>query len=94
MIETKNSTNIKLIEDVKEYINNDEKLKKIFNHYNQKYTLDELLTPILFILKTGISYRDVSTITTIHWNTIYKFSIKLQKYDIIEKILKKKQLYI
>jgi len=89
MSETKNNTNIKLIENVKEYINNDKKLKKIFNHYNQKYTLDKLLTPILFILKTGISYREVSKITTIHWNTIYKFFIKLQKYDIIEKIFKK-----
>ena len=36
------------------YINNNENLKRIFSHHNQKYTIDDLFKIVLFILKTGI----------------------------------------
>ena len=38
-----NNKNLKLISIIKTYINNDPKLHVKFNHYNRKYTIDELL---------------------------------------------------
>ena len=38
---------------------------KIFNHYNKKYKLEELIKCIIIILKLGISYININ------WNTIY-----------------------
>jgi len=46
-------------------------LKNKFNHYNNKYELDELLKCILIILKTGISYRNINTYTSINWWVSY-----------------------
>ena len=43
-----------------------------------------MLNYIIIILKTGISFRDIQQFTTINWNTIYKYFIKLQKYNIIK----------
>ena len=69
------------------YISSNKNLKCIFNHHRQKYKLDELFKIVLFILKTGISYRNITELNTvIHWNTIYKFVKKLEKYKIIEEI--------
>jgi transposase len=82
------SISSKIIELVMNYINSDEKLKKIFNHHNQKFKNEEMLKYIIIILRNGISFRDVQQFTTINWNTIYKYFIKLQKYNIIEIILK------
>ena len=42
---------------------------KLFNHYNQKYKLEELLKCIIVILKLGLSYRNISLYTDINWNT-------------------------
>ena len=64
------SISSKLIELVMNYINSDEKLKKIFNHHNQKFKNEEMLKYIIIILRTGISFRDVQQFTTIIWNTI------------------------
>ena len=44
---------LNLIKIINKYIKNDEKLNIIFNHHNQKYSLEELLKPIIIILKTG-----------------------------------------
>ena len=82
------SISSKLIELVMNYINSDEKLKKIFNHHNQKFKNEEMLKYIIIILRNGISFRDVQQFTTINWNTIYKYFIKLQKYHIIEIVFK------
>jgi hypothetical protein len=48
-----------------------------------------MLINIIIILKTGISYRNVSDYTHINWNTIYKFKLKLVKYNIFEKLFNK-----
>ena len=74
-----------LITKVKDYINN-RLLNKIFTHHKVKYSIDDMLRNILIILKTGISYRDIQKYTRINWNTIYKFNLKLIKYNIFEKI--------
>jgi hypothetical protein len=48
-----------------------------------------MLINVIIILKTGISYRNVSDYTHINWNTIYKFKLKLVKYNIFEKLFNK-----
>ena len=50
-----NNKNLKLISIIKTYINNDPKLHIKFNHYNRKYTIDELLPYIIEI----ISFRKI-----------------------------------
>ena len=68
---------------------------KLFNHYNQKYKLEELLKCIIVILKLGLSYRNISLYTDINWNTIYKFNMKLIHTNLIKKLyLKYKNKYI
>ena len=62
-----NNKNLKLISIIKTYINNDPKLHIKFNHYNRKYTIDELLPYII----EGISFRKIKL--SICWSTIYKF---------------------
>jgi predicted NACHT family NTPase len=47
-----------------------------------------MLNYIIIILKI---FRDIQQFTTINWNTIYKYFIKLQKYNIINNYLKELQ---
>ena len=77
-----------IITKIKDNIKSDYKLNKIFNHFNQKYSIEELLKYIIIILKTGISFREIAKHTSINWNTIYKFFIKLVKYNIIKDVYK------
>ena len=65
------STDDKLIYSIKKHINDDNFLKSKFYHKNNKYKIDDLLKSIIYILKTGVSYRNVNTFTeNINWNTI------------------------
>jgi len=79
-----------IIQLIFNYINNDNKLYKIFNHHNNKYLLKELIKYSLIIHLNNIPYRVISNFTSINWNTIYKFIIKLCKYDIITNIFNNK----
>ena len=75
-------------------INSNIKLKNIFYNKttNRKYNIEHLLMCILYILKTGISYRGFNMLLSIidknikfpYYTTIYKFYMKLIKYDIIK----------
>ena len=76
-----------LIKKVKNFINNNSQLTKIFTHHKVKYTIDDML-------KTGIYYRDIQKHTFINWNTIYKFNLKLIKYNIFKKYLIKISIVI
>ena len=88
---TKVKKTLKII--IKTIINNP-KLKEIFyfKTTNRKYSIKQLLTHVLFILKSGISYRMfngfienkyyISKIP--HWGTLYKFYMKLIKYNVIQ----------
>ena len=51
----------------------------------RKYKIKFLLEYVIKILYTGLSFRKVIEYSrsNIHWNTIYKFFIKLQKYNVI-----------
>jgi hypothetical protein len=51
------NNDLKLIKIINKYIKNDEKLNIIFNHHNQKYSLEELLKPIIVILKKIYLYK-------------------------------------
>ena len=75
----------KLSKNIINYINSDIKLKSIFNHSLRKYKIKFLLEYVIKILYTGLSFRKVIEYSrsNIHWNTIYKFFIKLQKYNVI-----------
>ncbi len=69
--------NVKLATMIEEYIISVPFLKSKFTHHNIKYSIGKLIDNIIIILKTGISYRDIQKYTKIHWNTIYKFKLKL-----------------
>ena len=90
-------TKIKItIKYILKTINDNIKLKSIFyfKTNNRKYNIKYLLTHVLFMLKSGISYRMLNQFPNInhntipHWATIYKFFKKLIKYDIIENTFK------
>ena len=95
----KNSLTLKILI---RYIKSHKSLYKGFNfHYTtQKYTLTEILTEILYVLKTGISWRMLRS--HINWNTIYKAYVKLNKFkifktcykDLLKKIYKTSQKQI
>jgi len=89
---TKIKKTLKII--IKTIIDNPKlKEKFYFKTINRKYSVKQLLTHILFILKSGISYRmfndfienkyNINNIP--HWGTLYKFYIKLVKYNVIQK---------
>jgi hypothetical protein len=76
--------------NIKKYINSSLYLKKVFftKTKNRKYNFDDLLYCILKITKLGISFRESPLLfnnENIYWTTIYKFNMKLIKYNIIEK---------
>ncbi len=39
------------------------------NHSNSKYSLDFIISEIIYVLKTGISWRNLRS--SINWNTFY-----------------------
>lgn len=53
-----------------------------FSHKQQKYSLSEYLIDILYVLKTGIAWRDLRS--HINWNSVYKVFIKLNSFKIFE----------
>jgi hypothetical protein len=63
-------------------------LNKKFNHFNNKYPIEELLDNVSKIFTHGLSFRDISLYTNIIWITIYKFYKKLVYYNIFENIHK------
>lgn len=53
-----------------------------FTYRTQKYKLDDILTDIVYIMKTGISYRNLRS--AIKWQTVYKVWRKLVKHKVFE----------
>ena len=78
MLKNQKKKNI-IIKNIINYINSDLKLKNKFNHPNRKYKIKYLLTFILQILVTGLSFRKLLELSTnnVHWNTVYKFFMRL-----------------
>ncbi len=60
---------------------------------NSKYSLEHILTDILYVLKTGIAWRDLRS--TITWQTIYFHFKRFTKYNIFKQLFfKLRKLYI
>jgi len=80
---SKNKTNI-IVRVLTIHIKNNKDLYKSFNfsRKQQKYKLEEYLIDILYVLKTGISWRDLRS--HIHWNSVYKVYIKLNSHGIFK----------
>ena len=70
------STNDLIIKLLTKHIFSIPKLSKSFDfsHKQQKYILSEYFTDILYVLKTGIAWRDLRS--NINWNSVYKVYIK------------------
>ena len=80
-MKTKNELVIKLL--IK-HIKSNYKLYKSFDfsHKQQKYKLSEYLTDILYVLKTGIAWRDLWS--HINWNSVYKIYVKLNSFNVFK----------
>ena len=86
----------RIIKGIVKTINDNTYLKSIFYYKtkNRKYTVQYLLKHVIFILKSGISYRMLNDFPNInhnnapHWATVYKFFKKLVKYNIIHSTFK------
>jgi len=80
-MKTKNELVIKLL---LKHIKSNVKLYKSFDfsHKQQLYTLSEYLTDILYVLKTGIAWRDLRS--HINWNSIYKVYVKLNSTNVFK----------
>lgn len=59
-------------------------LSKTFldNHHNSKYSLDVIIDQILFVLKTGMAWRNVKSV---NWHTLYWHFSRFVKYDVFKK---------
>jgi hypothetical protein len=53
-----------------------------FSRKQQKYKLSDIVEDIMYVLKTGISWRDLRS--TINWNIVYKRYVLLNKHKIFE----------
>lgn len=51
---------------------------------NQKYTLKNIIDDIIYVLKTGISWRNIRS--TINYNTLYWHFRRFVKFDIFKKV--------
>ena len=64
-----------LISNITNFINSNEKLKKTFNHRNNKYSINVKLKYVIKILTQGLTYRNSvqNSRNKICWSTIYNF---------------------
>jgi hypothetical protein len=74
--------NISFIDLLKNTLINDLHIGKFYvkKFPNSKYSLDDIINEIMYILKTGIPYR--CTKSSIKWNSIYFHFNRFVKYDI------------
>jgi len=78
--------NISFLEILKEIILNDSKIKYFYTNKfsHSKYSLDDILKEILYILKTGLCWRDIRS--TIKWETLYWHFNRLSSNGIFKKL--------
>ena len=75
------------------------KKKYFVKHPNTKYSIFFILDELLYVLKTGLSWRN--TRSPIHWNSLYYHFNILTKYNIFKKLfyklrkkIKKNNIYV
>jgi len=78
--------NISFLEILKNIILTNKKTKYFYNvtYTHSKYSLDVILKEILYVLKTGLSWRDVRS--DVHWNSLYWHFSRLVKHNIFYKL--------
>lgn len=78
--------NISFLDILKEIILTDSKTKHFYDikYSRSKYTIDSILEEILYVLKTGLSWRNVRS--AIHWNSLYWHFNRLSSLGIFHKL--------
>lgn len=80
-----------------ETIHRNHKLGKKYKcaHYNVKYKLNDIIDQIIYVLKTGISWRSLKSLNNMSWNTVYYHHKRFIEHKIYEKTFNKtKNIYI
>lgn len=76
----------KLIKYIIEFINSNDKFKILFSHHKQIYPIEILLEGILYKLKTGIAYKNITKKTLqITGSNLYYFHKKIIRFKIFEE---------
>jgi transposase len=81
---------VKISISFKEYLKNTILKDKNINKYylkqypNSKYKLDDILDDILYVLKTGISWRDLKS--SVKWQSVYSHFQRFTKFNIFKKM--------
>ena len=68
------------------YIEKHFKNKYNFSHFNQKYELKLIIEELLYLLKTGLSWRDYRG--DINWHTLYAHHSFFKKKNVFKKVYK------
>lgn len=81
--------NINFITELKSIILNSRKIGKYYKkkYPNQKYNLENILKYIVYVLKTGISFRNI--ISPIKWTSIYFHYNRFIKAHIFQRLFNK-----
>jgi len=78
-------SDIKLIKNIIEFINSNDKYNRLFKHHKQVYSIEDLLTALIYKLKTGISYKNISNQKfNIKGGNLHYFHTKIIKYKLFE----------
>lgn len=74
--------NLSIKNELSKTILNDPNIGKFyrFKHWNTKYSLEQIIDDILYVLKTGISWRDIRS--SINWSTIFFHHSRFCKFNI------------
>lgn len=80
---------VSFINEIKKIILKTKKLKRLYSvkHPNTKYKLDDIINDIIYVLKTGISWRSIRT--PINFRTLYFHFKRFVKHDIFGRLFKK-----
>lgn len=87
--------NVSFSELIKNYILTVPKLRKTYSikHPNTKYTLEQIIFDILYVLKTGISWRNLRS--TINWMSLYWHFKLLSSFNVFANTFEQlRRLYI
>ena len=55
-------------------------------HSNSKYSLDIIIDDIIYVLKTGISWRHLRS--SVNWHTVYRYYSLFVKYNIFLRLFR------
>ena len=87
--------NIDIVSLIKDIIMSTKNLAPTFNkkHPNTKYSLHHIIKELIYLLKSGVSYRMLRS--TINYKTLHYYHSKFVKYHVFEKLYHKiKTIYL